>query len=132
MEKAERVGGGCACGAVRYETTGNWEFSFKCHCRKCQRATGTGHAPAFAVPSSETKLSGPIKYFAHVADNGAKTRTGFCPECGSPLVSSTERFPDRIYLLAGTLDDPAVFEPQFTVFESEAQPWDRADTSSPS
>ncbi|MEX3008694.1 GFA family protein [Hoeflea sp. TYP-13] len=116
--------GGCACGAVRYETPGDWEFSFQCHCRKCQRATGTGHAPAFAVSRAETRLHGPIKHYEHVADTGARTKTGFCPECGSPIVSSTERFPERIYLLAATLDDPTVFRPQFAVFESEAQPWD--------
>ncbi|WP_419906446.1 GFA family protein [Hoeflea sp.] len=127
--EAERVSGGCACGAVRYETTRQWEFSFKCHCRKCQRATGTGHAPAFAVPMSETNIEGTVRYHAHIADNGAKTKTGFCPECGSPLLSSTERFPERIYLLAGTLDDPSLFEPQFEVFESEAQPWDRTQTA---
>ena len=124
-EEENRVTGGCACGAVRYETAGKWEFSFQCHCRKCQRATGTGHAPAFAVSTKATKLQGPLKYFQHEADSGARTKTGFCPQCGSPIVSSTERFPDRIYLLAATLDDPAVFEPRFAVFADEAQPWDK-------
>ncbi|WP_136659077.1 GFA family protein [Nitratireductor sp. XY-223] len=130
QQNGDRICGGCACGAVRYETTADWEFSFKCHCRKCQRATGTGHAPAFAVPESKTELRGPIRYYAHLADSGAATKTGFCPECGSPIVSSTERFPERLYLLAGSLDDPSAFEPQFTVFESEAQPWESVEPSS--
>ncbi|MCP4318939.1 MAG: GFA family protein [Hyphomicrobiales bacterium] len=121
-----RLTSGCACGAVRYETASDFEFSFQCHCRKCQRATGTGHAPAFAVDISDTRLEGSIRYYAHAADSGARTNTGFCPECGSPIVSSTERFPDRIYLLAATLDDASVFKPQFAVFANEAQPWDRA------
>ena len=122
--KEGRLSGGCACGAVRYETSREWEFSFQCHCRKCQHATGTGHAPAFAVSAAETTLTGPLKYYSHTADNGARTYTGFCGECGSPIVSGTERFPERVYLLAASLDDPAVFKPQFAVFESEAQPWD--------
>ena len=126
MSNRKRVTGGCACGAVRYETSAQWEFSFQCHCRKCQRATGTGHAPAFAVGMETTELNGPLKFYHHTADNGAPTKTAFCPECGSPVASSTARFPDRIYLLAATLDDPSVFKPEFAVFAGEAQPWDRA------
>ncbi len=121
-----RLTGGCACGAVRYETASDFEFSFQCHSRKCQRATGTGHAPAFAVGISDTSLEGPLKYYQHAADSGARTKTGFCPECGSPIVSSTEWFPDRIYLLGATLDDPPVFKPQFAAFAIEAKPWDKA------
>ncbi len=122
----ERVSGGCACGAVRYETSSSFAFSFQCHCRKCQRATGTGHAPAFAVEMAETRLTGPIKHYGHRSDSGAATRTGFCSECGSPILSMTERFPERYYFLAATLDDPSGFKPEFAVFADEAMPWDPA------
>lgn len=120
----ERVSGGCACGAVRYETSGTFAFSFQCHCRECQRATGTGHAPAFAIGADKTRLTGPVKYYGHVSDTGAPTNTGFCPECGSPIVSITERFPERFYFLFATLDDPSCFEPEFAVFADLSPPWD--------
>ena len=119
-----RVSGGCACGAVRYETSERFAFSFQCHCRKCQRATGTGHAPAFAVETTKTMLTGPVKYYGHMSDSGAVTRTGFCSECGSPILSVTERFPDRYYFLAATLDDPSIFTPEFAVFSEQSQAWD--------
>ncbi len=121
--------GGCACGAVRYDVPKQWEFSFHCHCRKCQHLTGTGHAPAFAVKKAETTLLGPLKYFEQSADSGARTRSGFCETCGSPIVSMSGAYPDRFYFLAATLDDPSAFNAQFVVFGAQAQPWDPVDPS---
>ena len=123
----ENIRGGCACGAVRYEVRAEIEFSFNCHCRKCQRATGAGHSSAFAVPKAEFKCSGTISEFASSSDNGAITHAGFCPKCGSPMTSRTERFPERIYIHAATLDDPSKFTPAFVVFGDAAQPWDLPD-----
>ena len=120
----ETIHGGCACGAVKYQTRAQVEFSFNCHCRKCQRATGGGHSSAFAVPAAEFEVSGIVKEFASASDNGAVTYAGFCPECGSPLTSRTERFPERIYVHAATLDEPSKFSPAFVVFAEAAQPWD--------
>lgn len=123
----EIIRGGCACGAVRYEVHAEIEFSFNCHCRKCQRATGTGHSSAFAVPKAEFNCSGTIREFASSSDNGAITHAGFCPICGSPMTSRTERFPERIYIHAATMDEPSIFTPAFVVFGDAAQPWDLPD-----
>mgnify|MGYP001794449442 FL=1 len=120
----ETIHGGCACGGVKYQTCAEVEFSFNCHCRKCQRATGGGHSSAFAVPAAEFEVSGIIKEFASASDNGSVTYAGFCPECGSPLTSRTERFPERIYIHAATLNEPSRFRPTFVVFADAAQPWD--------
>ncbi|MDA0240107.1 MAG: GFA family protein [Proteobacteria bacterium] len=119
--------GGCAYGTVRYEYGEKIEFAFHCRSRKCQRATGTGHASAFAVALNELKLTGEIKRFEQGSDNGARTRSGFCPTCGSPISSSTERFPDRLYLHVATLDDPANFGLKFVIYEDLALPWDYID-----
>lgn len=91
--------------------------------------TGTGHAPAFAVKKAETTLKGPMKYFEQTADSGARTKSGFCENCGSPIVSMSAGYPDRYYFLAATLDNPSVFSAQFVVFEPQAQPWDPVDSS---
>lgn len=122
------ISGGCACGRVRYESEGTIEFSFHCHCRKCQRATGAGHASAFALSTTEVTLTGELKYFEQLADSGSATYAGFCPNCGSPILSRTERFPERLYFHAATLDSPADFDPTFIVCADSAQPWDPIDT----
>ena len=43
--------GGCLCGAVRYECTGEPVFSLLCHCRDCQRQSGSAYAAAVRVPA---------------------------------------------------------------------------------
>jgi len=118
------ISGGCACGGIRYQFEGDVEFAFQCHCRKCQRATGTGHAAAFAVDRRTVELQGEVRFYEAPADNGAPTYSGFCPTCGSPMLSKSSRFPDRLYFHAATLDDPTTFDPRFVVYEESAQPWD--------
>ena len=128
---AEPITGGCACGRVRYEITGDLGFSFHCHCRKCQRITGTGHASAFVVEAKALALTGTLAYFEQPSDSGHATRSGFCPGCGSPVLNRAERFPESRYIHAATLDDPALFKPERVVFRATAQPWDHVDPTLP-
>lgn len=116
--------GRCACAAIQYEADSDIEFAFQCHCRKCQRLTGGGHASAFALPVSEVKFTGKITEYEQDNEAGVTTHSGFCSTCGSPVTSRSERFPERIYIHAATLDDPALFHPSFSVFAQESQPWD--------
>ncbi|NOX43886.1 MAG: hypothetical protein GXP19_09175 [Gammaproteobacteria bacterium] len=53
--------GGCACGAIRYETTAAAEFTIICQCRQCQRISGSGHGAAFAVNAESTATQGDVK-----------------------------------------------------------------------
>jgi len=117
--------GGCACGSVRFEIAGNSEFSIQCHCRKCQRATGGGHASVIAFASEKVALKGEIRQFPQQSDTGSTTYSGFCPNCGSPLTSKTDRFPDRLYFHVASFDDPSKFKANLIVFEDAAQPWDK-------
>ena len=44
-----KIGGGCACGAVRYEIAADPQFQCQCQCRACQRTTGAGHSDVLGV-----------------------------------------------------------------------------------
>ena len=48
--------GGCLCGAVRYESGGEPQFSLQCHCRDCQRQSGAPHVAAVRVPAAEFRI----------------------------------------------------------------------------
>jgi len=125
MEK--NITGGCACGAIKYETKAKPEFSIICQCRMCQRSTGTGHATAFAVDKELTTIQGDVKYYDRVSDDGNTVNCGFCSNCGNPVLNTTTGAPKFYMFYAATLDDPAIFKPQMVVYSESKQPWDYVD-----
>ncbi len=117
--------GGCACGAIRYESTGEPLFSINCHCRDCQRETGGAYAPIVGVPTVGFRLlQGNPRYFEVTADSGSKTSRAFCSECGSPLFGRPESRTDILTIRVGSLDQPSGFRPTQDIFTARAQPWD--------
>lgn len=119
--------GGCACGAIKYTMQSEPEFSFHCQCRQCQRITGTGHASQFVLRADSVQIDGEIKYFDLTADSGNAKSSGFCPNCGTPILTMNTGNPELRFFHAATLDDPARFRPQKVLYHSSSQPWDFAD-----
>jgi len=117
--------GGCLCGATRYRTETDPQFSFTCYCRDCQHVSGGGHAPQVAFPRESVTVEGPLKVFHGLSDKGNALEFGFCGDCGAPLTKTTEMAPKLVFVYAGSLDDPALFTAPKQVFESSRQPWDR-------
>ncbi len=95
-----------------------------CHCRDCQRSTGSAYAPMIGVPTSEVKITGEIRWYDRRADSGSVARRGFCPICGARLFAKSSADPSIIEIHAGTLDDPSCFEPAEDIFTASAQRWD--------
>ena len=117
--------GGCLCGAIRYESRAEPLFSINCHCRDCQRTTGTAYAPVLAVPRDALRISqGEPTYYTSQSDSGETVSRGFCPECGSGIFSKLSANPDIVGLKAASLDDPSWFRPTVDMYTDSAQPWD--------
>lgn len=116
--------GGCACGNVRYECSERPIVQLMCHCRDCQRASGSAFAGFVIVPSDRLTYSGAaMRYYDVKAESGRTLRRQFCGECGSPV---SARWPDlpRVELLnAASLDDQSVFAPTHELWVSRAQAW---------
>jgi hypothetical protein len=124
--------GGCACGAVRYECTAAPLFSLNCHCRDCQRETGTAFAPVLGVPKAAfTVTRGSPQYFALTAASGHTTTRAFCAACGSPLFGLPGIAPELVTIRMGSLDDPGEFRPGQDIYTASAQPWDTMDPALP-
>ncbi|HXZ85476.1 MAG TPA: GFA family protein [Myxococcota bacterium] len=122
---SESFGGGCACGAIRYECSAVPLAMVTCHCRDCQRAGGSAYAPTVVVSRGALRVvRGVPAVYERAADSGEVARREFCRDCGSPLFASSSARPERIGIRAGSLDDPAAFQPARAVFSSSAQPWD--------
>ena len=83
---ASPMTGGCLCGAVRYECTGEPVFALLCHCRDCQRQSGSAYAAAVRVPAASFRVTqGEPKLYVKTADSGNQVSRAFCPECGCML-----------------------------------------------
>jgi hypothetical protein len=123
--------GGCACGAVRYECDVAPVMAFNCHCRDCQRFSGTAYASGLIVPRTGLRFtSDEPKYYAATADSGNAIARGFCPTCGSPVVATQAAFP--VYVIyAASLDDPSGHVPTMDIFAASAQPWDHMNPDLP-
>jgi len=129
MSDTINMSGGCACGAIRYTSHAKPEFSYFCQCRQCQQSTGTGHAAAFIASTNTTTITGELKFWSRQVSGGNSVNQGFCPQCGSPVLSTNSSDPTALFINAGTLDNPEQFTPQRVLFHNEAQPWDHLDPS---
>lgn len=123
--------GGCLCGAVRFSFDVAPVFSANCHCRDCQRATGSAYMPVMALPGEQVRVDGDVTWFERRADSGLAADEGFCPRCGARLFAHAAVLPGILLVQAGNLDEPAAFTPQFDMFVDSAQPWDVMDPNLP-
>ncbi|HLL30461.1 MAG TPA: GFA family protein [Allosphingosinicella sp.] len=123
--------GGCLCGAVRYEVEGEPVFTGLCHCRDCQKATGSGHVPAMAMPRSGVKITGETKGFSVVGDSKRTLTRNFCPTCGSLIFSESDGMPGLVLLTAGTLDDTSGFKPQVAIYTRSRPQWEHGGEGVP-
>ncbi len=128
---SENYSGGCLCGAVRFEARGAPLFAGNCHCRDCQKATGSGYMPVMGFPVQAVTISGEVRYFERIADSGKRADEGFCPACGARLFAHAEELANMVLVQASALDEPARFVPQLDMYTASAQPWDVMDPKLP-
>lgn len=119
---SEAFTGGCACGAVRYELRSRPFDAGYCHCRICQRASGTPVMAFASVPQGDfvvTTGADRIKWFN-------STRFGhrsFCAGCGTSLTMGVDHQPDTVDFTLATLDKPDAVAPGFHIFHSSRIDW---------
>jgi hypothetical protein len=117
--------GGCACGAIRYECIALPLRMVNCHCRDCQRASGSGYSPTLIMAASSVRLlRGTCHKHPTVAESGNIAQREFCGACGTPLFSASLARPEFLGVRAASLDDPSWFAPEADVWVESAQPWD--------
>lgn len=127
-----KISGSCLCGAVRYETAADPVLMGVCHCKHCQRQSGSAFSMLVAVPKGSLALSGePLAEFHDIGDSTLPVVRKFCPKCGSPVLSEATATPMWDFIKAGTLDDTSWFKPQFHMFCEHAQAWAIPNDSAP-
>lgn len=97
--------GGCQCGAVRYESTGEVVGLYICHCLECQRQSASAFGMSLEVPRAGLRVTqGAPRWWVRDTDSGRRLRCFFCPECGSRLWHEQEGAPATVTIKAGSLD----------------------------
>jgi hypothetical protein len=117
--------GGCACGAVRYRLNDEPFIVHNCHCRICQRQTGTGSAVnAFIEADRLDHLSGELKEVEFATGSGARQVVSRCAQCGTPVWSFYPRLGRKVAAVrVGTLDDPSATPPNVAIYVADRPDW---------
>jgi len=118
-----RIEGGCSCGKVRYISDAEPVFQCVCHCKPCQKITGTSFSLVVAVPTASLTVRGDTKIYDGKTESGQGTHNGFCPSCGSPVTHAVDSAPGIIMIRAGTLDDATWLKPTMEIFCDSKMPW---------
>ena len=117
------IRGSCLCGAVKYEVTGEPQRFFHCHCSRCRKATGTGHASnLFVQPGMLKWLSGEEQIRAFKVPEAKRFTNSFCTTCGSRLPRQAKDT-NIVMIPAGSLDDEAPISPQARIFSGSRASW---------
>lgn len=115
--------GGCLCGAVRYGFPGEPLLTALCHCRHCQRQSGSAFSVVAGVLAADFSLTGELRTYVDTSENGRPVERLFCPACGSAVLSRIAPLPDLVLIKAGTLDDTSGLAPNVEVFCDRAMPF---------
>ena len=105
---AEEISGGCACGRIRYVAKIENDDAYLCHCRMCQRATGSISIAFKNVKQADVA-------WAHEPDwyeSSPIARRPYCRECGTSLGFAFKDNSENMDLTIASFDDPSPFQPR--------------------
>lgn len=112
--------GGCFCGAIRYQASGQVFNQTNCHCEICRRTTGAPCVAWFSVSTAGFRLviGTPAKFRS--SDHATRT---FCPTCGTQLTFSDDASPEETDVSTCSLDNPGAAAPCDHTFTSSQLSW---------
>jgi hypothetical protein len=117
--------GGCACGKVRYRLKAGPLIVHACHCRDCQRLSGSAFVTNIWVERRCVATDHAALRSVMLQGGSGKPHEVFsCPECGTAIYSKYHAAPgDTVLLRAGTLDRPEAVRPDVHIFTRSKMPW---------
>ena len=121
----ETFEGGCTCRHVRYRMTSRPMFVHCCHCRWCQRETGTAFALNAMIEADRVELlSGEVELVDTPSASGKGQRIWRCPTCRVAVWSNYAGAGDGVrFIRVGTLDEPDRLPPDIHIFTMSKLPW---------
>jgi hypothetical protein len=129
----ETCEGGCTCRYVRYRMTTRPLFVHCCHCRWCQRETGSAFVLNAMIESDRVELlSCDVDVVDTPSASGKGQKIARCPKCRVAVWSNYAGAGELVrFVRVGTLDEPDRLPPDVHIFTMSKQPWVKLDGSTP-
>jgi len=116
--------GGCACGTLRYRMQSAPMFVHCCHCKDCQRQTGSAFVLNALIETDRAQLlSGDPQPSSMPTDSGKPHRVFRCAQCGTAVWSEYGGVAALRFVRVGMLDEPAALPPDVHIYTRSKQPW---------
>lgn len=126
---SDNIFGGCFCGKIRYQISGEPVLQLMCFCKDCLAITSTDGYAGYMVKEEDFRLiEGAPSTHEKFSSEGRKVIRHFCGTCGTNLFGKTSF--GIISVAAGTLDDPGLFTPDRMAFAHQAPKWARFPANS--
>ena len=120
--RTSSLSGGCLCEQVRYTATGEQTRFYHCHCRRCRKATGTGHASNLFLMGTLVWDSGEHLIQSYKLPGAERFTNTFCSQCGGRVPRFIEQL-GMVFIPAGSLDGEPAIKPQAQIFKGSAAAW---------
>ena len=120
-----KIDGRCHCGYISYEAEIEPEQVVICHCTDCQTLSGSAfRTVALTRENAFRLLSGEPKIYVKTGEGGTKRAQTFCPECGTPIFSSTVGDGPKVYgVRVGTARQRDQLVPKIQLWCRSSQRW---------
>jgi hypothetical protein len=124
------LSGSCLCGTVSYTAVGEAQRFYHCHCRRCRKASGTGHASNLFLIGTLNWEGGEDQLTSYKLPEAERFTNTFCRICGSRMPRFIEKY-DLVFIPAGSLDEEPGLAPQARIFTGSRAAWSCEGTELP-
>lgn len=128
MSEQPFAAGHCLCGDVSFTIRSGPVATGQCHCKDCQRASGTGHMSLAFFKTEDVEITGEAAKFSVTAESGNINTRYFCAKCGGRVFGENSARQGLIAVAVGSVDDNSWYEPQRVVYTQDRPDWDVTST----
>ena len=120
-----KIDGSCHCGGITFEAEIDPQKIVICHCTDCQTLSGSAfRTVALSREDTFTLLSGEPTMYVKTAESGALREQAFCPQCGTPIYSTSVGNGPKIHgIRVGTIRQRDELIPKIQVWSRSQQHW---------
>ena len=124
--------GQCSCGIVTYALSSEPMFVHCCHCRDCQRLSGSAYLLNALIETDRVSIEGNVTEIHLSTPSGSGKTVKRCSQCGDAVWSHYLIRGTKVsFVRVGTLNDPGRCPPNVQIFTESKQPWVPLSTDIP-